>query len=316
VKSLPRQAGLRSRAPALRPARYARRMAPEHPRRFVGPADLHLHSNHSDGTEAPAEVVRQAHEHGLRTIALTDHDRTTGWGEAAEATAALGMTFLPGMELSAKHDWRSVHVLGYLFDPDDAALRAETDRIRGDRIGRAERIVRSIGRDYDLHWDDVLAQTTPDATVGRPHIADALVARGIVRDRTEAFDGILHPREGYYEPHYAPDPLTAVRLITDAGGVAIIAHPVTSGRDRMMPMSFLEQLIDAGLGGFEIDHRENTEAGKALLRELAARRDLIVTGSSDYHGSGKPNRPGENTTSDEMVERLIARASGTTPRYP
>ncbi|MCK2029030.1 PHP domain-containing protein [Microbacterium galbinum] len=291
-------------------------MSPEHPRRFVGPADLHLHSNHSDGTEAPAEVVRQAHAHGLRTIALTDHDRTTGWGEAAEATAALGMTFLPGMELSAKHDWRSVHVLGYLFDPDDAALRAETDRIRGDRIGRAERIVRSIGRDYDLHWDDVLAQTTPDATVGRPHIADALVARGIVRDRTEAFDGILHPREGYYEPHYAPDPLTAVRLITDAGGVAIIAHPVTSGRDRMMPMSFLEQLIDAGLGGFEIDHRENTAAGKALLRELAARRDLIVTGSSDYHGSGKPNRPGENTTSDEMVERLIARASGTTPRYP
>ncbi len=316
MKSLPRQAGLRSRAPALRPARYARRMAPEHSRRFVGPADLHLHSNHSDGTEAPAEVVRQAHAHGLRTIALTDHDRTTGWGEAAEATAALGMTFLPGMELSAKHDWRSVHVLGYLFDPDDAALRAETDRIRGDRIGRAERIVRSIGRDYDLHWDDVLAQTTPDATVGRPHIADALVARGIVRDRTEAFDGILHPREGYYEPHYAPDPLTAVRLITDAGGVAIIAHPVTSGRDRMMPMSFLGQLIDAGLGGFEIDHRENTEAGKALLRELAARRDLIVTGSSDYHGSGKPNRPGENTTSDEMVERLIARASGTTPRYP
>ncbi|MFK0401657.1 PHP domain-containing protein [Microbacterium sp. NPDC090225] len=291
-------------------------MSPEHSRRFVGPADLHLHSNHSDGTEAPAEVVRQAHAYGLRTIALTDHDRTTGWEEAAEATAALDMTFLPGMELSAKHEWRSVHVLGYLFDPDDAALRAETDRIRGDRIGRAERIVRSIGRDYDLHWDDVLAQTTPDATVGRPHIADALVARGIVRDRTEAFDGILHPREGYYEPHYAPDPLTAVRLITDAGGVAIIAHPVTSGRDRMMPMSFLERLIDAGLGGFEIDHRENTEAGKTLLRDLAARRDLIVTGSSDYHGSGKPNRPGENTTSDEMVERLIARASGTTPRYP
>lgn len=290
-------------------------MAPDQSRRFAGPADLHLHSNHSDGTESPAEVVRQAHAHGLRTIALTDHDRTTGWDEAAEAAAARGMTFLPGMELSAKHEWRSVHVLGYLFDPDDPALRVETDRIRGDRIGRAERIVRSIGRDYDLQWDDVLAQTTPDATVGRPHIADALVARGIVRDRTEAFDGILHPREGYYEPHYAPDPLTAVRLITEAGGVAIIAHPVTSGRDRMMPVPFLERLIDAGLGGFEIDHRENTEAGKTLLRRLATRRDLIVTGSSDYHGSGKPNRPGENTTTDEMVERLIARASGTTPRY-
>jgi predicted metal-dependent phosphoesterase TrpH len=291
-------------------------MVPEHSRRFVGPADLHLHSNHSDGTESPAEVMRQVHEAGLRTVALTDHDRTSGWNEAAETATALGMTFIPGMELSAKHQWRSVHVLGYLFDPNDSALRAETERIRGDRIGRAERIVRSIGRDYDLHWDDVLAQTTPDATVGRPHIADALVARGIVRDRTEAFDGILHPREGYYEPHYAPDPLTAVRLITEAGGVAIIAHPVTSGRDRMMPVPFLEELIDAGLGGFEIDHRENTEAGKTLLRGLASRRDLLVTGSSDYHGSGKPNRPGENTTSDDMVARLIERGSGTPARFP
>ncbi|MFF3028558.1 PHP domain-containing protein [Microbacterium sp. NPDC057944] len=283
---------------------------------FAGPADLHLHSNQSDGTEAPAEVMRQAHAHGVRTAALTDHDRTTGWQEAGDAAVALGMTFIPGMELSAKHEWRSVHVLGYLFDPADPALRAETDRIRDDRIGRAERIVRSIGRDYDLHWDDVLAQTTADATVGRPHIADALVARGIVRDRTEAFDGILHPREGYYEPHYAPDPLTAVRLITEAGGVAIIAHPVTSGRDRMMPVPYIERLIGAGLGGFEIDHRENTAAGKRMLHEIAAAHDLIVTGSSDYHGTGKPNRPGENTTSDEMVARLIARATGTTPRYP
>lgn len=291
-------------------------MASDLSRRFAGPADLHLHSNHSDGTEAPAEVVRQAHAHGLRTIALTDHDRTTGWAEAGDAAAALGMTFLPGMELSAKHEWRSVHVLGYLFDADDAALGAETARIRGDRIGRAERIVRSIGRDYDLSWDDVLAQTTLDATVGRPHIADALVARGIVRDRTEAFDGILHPREGYYEPHYAPDPLTAVRLITGAGGVAVIAHPVTAGRDRMMPVSFLERLIDAGLGGFEIDHRENTAEGKRLLRDIAARHDLIVTGSSDYHGTGKPNRPGENTTDDDMVQRLIDRATGTAPRFP
>lgn len=282
---------------------------------FAGPADLHLHSNHSDGTESPAEVVRQAHAHGVRTLALTDHDRSTGWAEAGDEAVSLEMTFLPGMELSAKHEWRSVHVLGYLFDPLNAALVAETDRIRGDRIGRAERIVRSIGRDYDLHWDDVLAQTTLDATVGRPHIADALIARGIVRDRTEAFDGILHPREGYYEPHYAPNPLTAVRLITEAGGVAVIAHPVT-GRDMMMPVPYIERLIAAGLGGFEIDHRENTEVGKRRLREIAATHDLIITGSSDYHGTGKPNRPGENTTADEMVARIIDRATGTAPRRP
>ena len=287
------------------------------PVRFSGPSDLHLHSNHSDGTETPAEVVRQAHAHGIRTFALTDHDRTTGWDEAGEAAATRGMTFLPGMELSARHDWRSVHVLGYLFDPTDSALAAETERIRADRVGRAERIVRNIARDYDLHWDDVLDQTTVDATVGRPHIADALIARGLARDRSEAFEGILHPRSGYYEPHYAPDPLTAVRLITGAGGVAVIAHPVTMGRDRMLPVPFLERLIAEGLAGFEIDHRENTEDGKRALRRLAAEHDLIVTGSSDYHGmAGKPNRPGENTTSDEMVARIIDRATGTAPRYP
>ena len=283
---------------------------------FSGPSDLHLHSNHSDGTESPGEVIRQAHTHGLRTVALTDHDRTTGWREAGDAAVSLGMTFVPGMEFSAKHDWRSVHVLGYLFDPTDPALVAETERIRTDRVGRAERIVRNIGRDYALRWQDVLDQTTPDATVGRPHIADALVALGIVANRTEAFDGILHPREGYYEPHYAPDPLTAVRLITDAGGVAVIAHPVTRGRDRMMPLAYIEQLIDEGLGGFEVDHRENTPEGKRLLREIATKHDLIVTGSSDYHGSGKPNLPGENTTADEMVARIIDRATGTPPRLP
>ncbi|WP_309127974.1 PHP domain-containing protein [Microbacterium sp.] len=283
---------------------------------LTGPADLHLHSNHSDGTETPAEVMRQAHRHGIRTAALTDHDRTTGWAEAADAAVGLGMTFIPGMELSAKHEWRSVHVLGYLFDPDDADLVAETARIRGDRVGRAERIVRNIARDYDLSWDDVLAQTAADATVGRPHIADALIERGIVRDRTEAFDGILNPRAGYYEPHYAPDPVTAVRLISRAGGVAIIAHPATSGRDRMMPVPFIERLIGEGLAGFEVEHRENTEAGKRVLRDLAARHDLIVTGSSDYHGAGKPNRPGENITADEMLARVLERGTGSAALRP
>jgi predicted metal-dependent phosphoesterase TrpH len=166
-------------------------------RRFQGPSDLHLHSVHSDGTESAAQVMAAAHSRGLRTVALTDHDTTSGWAEAAEAATSLGMTFLPGMELSARNEWRSVHMLAYLFDPDDSSLRAEMERIRDDRIGRAERIVRSIGRDYPLTWDDVVEQTGEGATVGRPHIADALVARGIVDTRSEAFDTILHPREGF-----------------------------------------------------------------------------------------------------------------------
>lgn len=285
-------------------------------RQFEGPSDLHLHSLRSDGTEPPETLVRAAHRYGLRTIALTDHDTTAGWAEAAEATTSLGMTLLPGMELSAKHSWRSVHLLAYLFDPDNPALRAEMERVRTDRMGRAERIVRNISRDYDLSWADVVAQTSDGATVGRPHIADALVARGLAVDRSAAFEGILHPREGYYEGHYAPDPLTAVRLVVEAGGVPIVAHPTPAGRGRMMPVAYLEELIDAGLAGFELDHRENTAEGVAVLRRIVERRDLIVTGSSDYHGLGKPNLPGENTTADDMVERIIARGTGVRPVYP
>ena len=273
-----------------------------------------MHSVHSDGTESPAGVMTAAHAHGLRTAALTDHDTTSGWAEAAEAATSLGMTFLPGMELSAKHQWRSVHVLAYLIDPDEPALRAMTDRIRSSRLDRARTMAERISRDYDLTWDDILAQTSDGATVGRPHIADALVAKGHVRDRTEAFSSILSPQGDYYIALYAPDPVTAVQLITGAGGVAIIAHP--AGRAGLLPMPLMQRMLDAGLGGFELAHRENRDEGVAVLRRLCQEQDLIVTGSSDYHGLGKPNIPGENTTSDEMVARIIQRGSGTSPVYP
>lgn len=284
------------------------------PRRFEGPSDLHLHSANSDGTQPPAEVMASAHRHGVRTAALTDHDTTSGWAEAAEAAASLGMTFVPGMELSARHEWRSVHVLAYLPDPDEPALRAETARIRSSRLDRARLMADRISRDYDLVWDDILEQTTDGATVGRPHIADALVARGLVRDRAEAFAGILSPGGDYYVALYAPDPVTAVSLVAGAGGVPIVAHPASRGG--LLPMRLLERMLQAGLAGFELGHRENRDPGLTTLRDLCSRRDLIVTGSSDYHGLGKPNQPGENTTSDEMVARIIERATGSAPVHP
>ncbi len=281
---------------------------------FQGPSDLHLHSDHSDGTENPAEVMAAAHRAGLHTVALTDHDTTSGWAAAADAARTLGMTLLPGMELSARHEWRSVHVLGYLFDPDDPHLRALTDRTRGSRLTRAREMAERIGRDYDLTWDDIVAQTAVGATVGRPHLADALVAKGHVRDRGEAFDGILHPRSDYYVDLYAPDPVTAVGAIAAAGGVAIIAHP--AARTGLLPDRIVEEMLAAGLAGFELGHRENLEPALGRLRAFTAARDLIVTGSSDYHGKGKPNRPGENTTTDAMVARIIARATGSAPVFP
>jgi predicted metal-dependent phosphoesterase TrpH len=282
-------------------------------RRFEGPSDLHLHSVHSDGTESAAQVMSAAHRHGLRTAALTDHDTTSGWADAAEAAVSLGMTFLPGMELSAKYEWRSVHVLAYLIDPDHAGLRAMTDRIRSSRLDRARTMADRIGRDFDLDWDDILAQTSDGATVGRPHIADALIAKGHVRDRAEAFSDILSPRGDYYIALYAPDPVLAVELVVAAGGVPIIAHP--AGRAGLLPTPLMERMLDAGLAGLELGHRENLEAGIRTLRRISEERDLIVTGSSDYHGLGKPNQPGEHTTTDDMVARIIDRGSGTAPVY-
>lgn len=281
--------------------------------RFEGPSDLHLHSANSDGTQPPAEVMAAAHRHGVRTAALTDHDTTSGWAEAAEAAASLDMTFVPGMELSARHEWRSVHVLAYLPDPDDPALHAEIARIRSSRLDRARLMADRIARDYDLVWDDILAHTTDGATVGRPHIADALVARGLVRDRAEAFSSILSPRGDYYVALYAPDPVTAVRLVAGAGGVPVIAHP--AGRAGLLPMSLIERMLEAGLAGFELGHRENREPALGTLRALCRDRDLIVTGSSDYHGLGKPNEPGERTTTDAMTARILSGGTGTAPVF-
>src|SRR5690554_6623078 len=278
-----------------------------------GASGLHTHSSVSDGTETPAQLVRAAVAAGLGTIAITDHASTAGGQEAATAASATGLTVIPGMELSTRYSWKSVHLLAYLIDPTNADLIAETARIRAARLSRAESIVGRISADYDLTWDDVLAQTANGATVGRPHIADALVAKGHVPTRSAAFASILHPRTGYFEPHYAPDPLAAVELVRAAGGVPVLAHPATHGRSGVIPESRLATLVDAGLFGLEIEHRENTEDGKVRLRELAKQYGLVATGSSDYHGDGKPNLLGENTTTAEVLRQIVAEGTGSSP---
>jgi 3',5'-nucleoside bisphosphate phosphatase len=276
----------------------------------AGPVDLHTHSSVSDGTETPSQLVRAAIEAGLSTMAITDHDSTAGWQEAFAAASGTGLTVVPGMELSTNYGPASVHVLAYLFDPLNADIVTETARIRDGRLHRAERIVERIAADYDLTWDDVLAESSDGTTLGRPHIADALVRKGHVANRSAAFESILHWRGGYYEKYYAPSPLEGVRMIVAAGGVPVLAHPATYGKYRPMDDHVIGELADHGLFGLEIDHRDNTEDGKARLHVLARKFGLEVTGSSDYHGAGKPNRLAENTTSPEVLAALVARGTG------
>ncbi len=279
----------------------------------VGPIDLHTHSSVSDGTETPTQLVRAAVVAGLSTIAITDHDSTAGWQEAFTAAAGTGLTVIPGMELSTNYGPASVHMLAYLFDPNNGEIVAETARIREGRLRRAERIVERIAADFDLTWDDVLAESSDGTTLGRPHIADALVRKGVVANRTAAFESILHWRGGYYEKYYAPSPLEGVRAIVAAGGVSVLAHPASHGKYRPMEDAVIRQLADEGLFGLELDHRDNSEEGKSRLRKLATKYGLEITGASDYHGEGKPNRLAENTTTPEVLEKLLARGTGSVP---
>ena len=275
--------------------------------------DLHTHSNVSDGTETPAEVIRSAAKAGLDAVALTDHDSTDGWDQAAEAAVQHGLAFVPGMEISCRTDKGiSVHLLSYLHDPTHPGLLEEINKSRDARLTRAERMVTLLSEDYPLTWDDVIHHVAPGATVGRPHIADALVAAGVVADRSEAFNSILTSHSRYFIQHYAPDPALAVGLVRAAGGVPVFAHPVASSRGRIVGDKTYREMIDAGLLGLEIDHRDNPEEGRKFLRNLAAEHGLLITGSSDYHGTGKPNLLGENLTDPAVLERIEELGTGST----
>ena len=274
--------------------------------------DLHAHSNVSDGTQAPGAVMASAAEAGLDVVALTDHDSTDGWAEAASAARSNGVALVPGMEISCRTtEGISVHLLCYLHDPAHPGLLEEITKAKDARFTRAERMVSLLAEDYPLSWDDVIHHVAPGATLGRPHIADALVAAGVVADRTEAFESILTSRSRYFVQHYAPDPAFAVELVRAAGGVPVFAHPVASARGRIVGERTYREMIDAGLAGLEIYHRDNPEEGRTFLRKLADRHGLLVTGSSDYHGSGKPNLLGENLTSPEVFARIEELGTGT-----
>ena len=273
--------------------------------------DLHTHSNISDGTESPADLMMAAAGAGVDVLALTDHDQTTGWEQARAAAQRLGIGFVPGMEITChSRQGISVHLLSYLHNPHYQPLLDELKVTRTARESRAQRIVGLLSEDFPISWELVQEHTQPGSTVGRPHIADALVSAGVVINRDEAFASMLSARSRYYVSHPAVDPVDAVRLVREAGGVPVFAHPMASARGRVVPPEDFEELIEAGLAGVEIHHRDNSAAGRRFLSGLAERHDLIVTGSSDYHGSGKPNRLGENSTDPVMLQRIVSEGTG------
>ncbi|MFI0795990.1 PHP domain-containing protein [Micromonospora rubida] len=284
----------------------------------LGPAariDLHTHSTASDGTLTPAELVRAAAEAGLDVLAITDHDTTAGW---APAVAALppGLTLIRGAEISCR--WYgaepavALHLLAYLFDPDHPELVAELARMRAGREVRGERIVELLRADgVEVSWPEILAGAA-GGTVGRPHIAQALIRAGLVTTTIEAF-GSAWLGERYRLPKEDLDVFQAVRLVRAAGGVPVLAHPRASRRGPIVPDGLIVELAVAGLAGLEADHEDHSAAERAHVRVLAAELGLFVTGSSDFHGTHKTVRLGAFTTAVEVYERILAEAAGVMP---
>ncbi len=276
--------------------------------------DLHTHSNASDGTDSPSELIDKAISKGLDLIALTDHDTVGGWDEATTALkkheSNSKLKLVLGSEVSCQgEDGTSIHMLGLLFDPNYTPLISEFEKTSENRVTRMSRIISRLNEaGIEITIEEVNAQKRGDATLGRPHLADALVARGHVASREEAFNIFLHNGSKFYINHYSPSPEVAIRLIKEAGGVAVIAHPLASRSGRKIDLETLNQLIKAGLDGIEVDHRDHNEMERSELMRLAIEHDLVVTGSSDYHGTGKMNQLAEFTTHPEQWERLEAKA--------
>lgn len=270
--------------------------------------DLHTHSNCSDGTDSPTELIENAHLAGLDVVALTDHDHAGGWDEAQAAADRVGIRLVRGIEISAKLDGRSIHLLGYGFDPDHPGLAAELERVRDGRDNRLPRLVAMLNElGYELTVDDVLQFAASAEKSGRPHVADALIAKGYFTHRDEVFRDLLEDGGRAYIPRYSAPLFEAVQLLKEAGGRAVIAHAWSRSSRAVMTPDVFEQLVAIGLDGIEVDHVDHDAEARAGLADIARGLDLVRTGSSDYHGTGKSAdfHLGANTTDLEQFERLL-----------
>ena len=257
--------------------------------------DLHTHTTCSDGTDSPRELVNKAIVQGLHVLGISDHDTTSGWEEATQ-TLRGSLQLALGAEISClTHDGISVHMLGMLFDPKHAEMQQVLEETRDGRLPRMRKMIEKMREEgMDISIEDVEKAMPAGATMGRPHLADALVAKKIVKSRDEAFIDLLHNDSRFYVSHAAPTPAEAIALIRRAGGVAVIAHPFASHRGQILQSEDFAELVAAGLNGIEVDHRDQNPDERAMLRVIARELDLVVTGSSDYHGTGKLNSLAEN----------------------
>jgi predicted metal-dependent phosphoesterase TrpH len=272
--------------------------------------DLHLHTTASDGLYDPAALVDLAWRAGIRTMSVTDHDTVAGLPEAARAAASSGIAFVPGIEITAVHEGRDVHVLGYFIETETPGFDTFLEEQRADRVRRLSAMVgrlAELGKPVNL--DEVLVSHPPGQSLGRPLIAKALVKAGHAADTREAFDRFIGDRRPAFIPRRGPSPAEVIAIIGRAGGLASLAHPGLLKRDDLIP-----GMIDAGLTAIEAFHSEHDAPTTERYLDFAARHRLLVSGGSDYHGEKERRRTAFGTVGlphnhFEMLKARVARVT-------
>jgi predicted metal-dependent phosphoesterase TrpH len=271
--------------------------------------DLHVHSTESDGSLTPEVLAERAAALGLHTIALADHDSVAGVGRCMAACGALGLTCVPALELSARNGDTHVHVLGYFLDVRDPALLATLEEFRGHRVRRVMSMARALqDAGYDLDTGPLERQAR-EASLGRLHLAKALVTAGHATDTKDAFNRLIGNGRPFHLENDRPTPSEAVALVRSAGGLPVIAHPALSRVEH-----FIEPLAGEGLAGIEVYHGEHTLEQRARLALLADRLGLLATGGTDYHGPDGPSgEMGSSEIPDGVLEALYEAAGAEAP---
>lgn len=247
---------------------------------------------------------------GLDAVALTDHDTFAGIVAAAKMVPQCGVTLVPGVEISTSHQGITAHLLAYLPDPNSQVLPELFVKTVQARQQRMREMVERLAADFDISYAQV-AQQAGSSPIGRPHLADLLVKAGYFPNRSAAFKQVLATSSKYYVHYQAPDTIYAVQQVIKAGGVPVLAHPRAGGRQRrFLSVGTISQLKEAGLFALEAFHPEQNPIEQAEIREIAKLLGLAVTGSSDYHGSGKPNQLGEYLTDPEIFAEICAKGAG------
>jgi len=284
--------------------------------------DLHIHSNYSDGEHSVEKLVRKIKRKRLSVFALTDHDRTDGWLEARQYASQKGLSFIPGIEITT--EWRrgvnkpfGMHLLAYLPDKDNKALQEVLFLNQTQRERRVKKYIENLQTEYkELTFDLVESIAKPGSTLGRPDIARALVELKLAKSVGDAFNGILNKRSKHYVRNEAPDVLDVIAIVRAAGGVPVLAHPSRGGKeDANFEPKVFDAMVKAGLLGIEVDHVEVKGKNRDWLVDYATKNNLIMTGSSDFHGrkTKKDNPLARFTTSPEMLKRILAAGTGWEP---